>query len=76
LTVTPFDSVPLANVYTKAFMLMHAMELMLIYLLQHFEKLFQFARRIEELMYNMSPEEVRNVIWFGVLSESLCNLVT
>ncbi|KAG8060294.1 hypothetical protein GUJ93_ZPchr0002g23221 [Zizania palustris] len=23
----------------------------------HFEKLFQFARRIEELMYNMSPEE-------------------
>ncbi|KAL5204740.1 hypothetical protein ABZP36_009611 [Zizania latifolia] len=24
----------------------------------HFEKLFQFARRIEELMYNMSPEEI------------------
>ncbi|XP_062182582.1 exocyst complex component SEC3A-like isoform X3 [Phragmites australis] len=24
----------------------------------HFEKLFQFARRIEELLYNMSPEEI------------------
>ncbi|OQU83313.1 hypothetical protein SORBI_3005G106700 [Sorghum bicolor] len=24
----------------------------------HFEKLFQFARKIEELMYNMSPEEI------------------
>ncbi|RLM57697.1 exocyst complex component SEC3A-like [Panicum miliaceum] len=24
----------------------------------HFEKLFQFARRIEELMYSMSPEEI------------------
>ncbi|CAM0875014.1 unnamed protein product [Alopecurus aequalis] len=24
----------------------------------HFEKLFQYARRIEELMYNMSPEEI------------------
>ena len=76
MTVTPFDFVPLANVYTKAFILMHVMELMPVYFLQHFEKLFQFARRIEELMYNMSPEEVRNVIWFGVLSESLCNLVT
>ncbi|KAL6660621.1 hypothetical protein ACP70R_001656 [Stipagrostis hirtigluma subsp. patula] len=24
----------------------------------HFEKLFQYARKIEELMYNMSPEEI------------------
>ncbi|KAF8701497.1 hypothetical protein HU200_033520 [Digitaria exilis] len=28
----------------------------------HFEKLFQFARRIEELMYNMSPEELDKTI--------------
>jgi len=34
---------------------------------QHFEKLFQFARKIEELMYNMSPEEVSHVIWFCVI---------
>ncbi|KAM0931514.1 hypothetical protein ACQ4PT_000270 [Festuca glaucescens] len=25
---------------------------------RHFEKLFQYARRVEELMYNMSPEEI------------------
>ncbi|URE40592.1 hypothetical protein MUK42_17420 [Musa troglodytarum] len=29
---------------------------MVIYI--HFEKLFQFARRIEELMYNVAPEEI------------------
>ncbi|KAJ8467007.1 hypothetical protein OPV22_029559 [Ensete ventricosum] len=29
---------------------------MVIYI--HFEKLFQFARRVEELMYNVAPEEI------------------
>jgi len=33
----------------------------------HFEKLFQFARKIEELMYNMSPEEVSHLFWFCVV---------
>lgn len=29
--------------------------------LQHFERLFEFARRIEESMYNLTPEEVNSV---------------
>ncbi|GJN28134.1 hypothetical protein PR202_gb16219 [Eleusine coracana subsp. coracana] len=40
----------------------------------HFEKLFQFARKIEELMYSMSPEEVNEIIQFRALSRFLCLL--
>lgn len=32
---------------------------------QQFERLFQFARRIEDLMYTITPEEVSSVFFFS-----------
>jgi exocyst complex component 1 len=56
-----------------SYILVHVKELVHVCFLQHFEKLFQFARKIEELMYNMSPEEVNDITQFRALPMFLCH---
>lgn len=43
-------------------------------MLQQFERLFQFARRIEDLMYTITPEEVSVLVIVSYYAHNLLSM--